>query len=381
LDPSTWLHNFVLPLVAGGDVRVAGAIGQSELELMLAHPAVTNDGAGRDESATRIAEARQAVMAELLIDAHEPPLDDAAVKLAVAMQDLLFLGHPDTAGLFVRKSKLARVARFAEKLAQLDAPESVEELAARHSILHHLFDLGRDDVRVSFWAGKREFKGAEPPPRLLKWASVRRVREERWRVSIVAEAAADQAQRAIVVAMLTASPLTNLLEPLRLDPPLELRPHVRWLREPPVARAVADRWLSLGLTQVGPPVMAALARVLENPHADGDARTAIAFVCHLHLLSVISRAGHATVFSDLLAEMQSNAQAQPALRDFYGLFAAAQRCGLGRPTDVRLDRRLEERVNAYSMACGAACGEPRVLELASMLLRGVQATLALTASG
>ncbi|HZS40618.1 MAG TPA: hypothetical protein VFF06_27485 [Polyangia bacterium] len=374
LDASTWLHRFVLPLVAGGDVRVAGAIGAADVELLLGHPFE------RDESAARIAEARQAVMAEILIDAREPPLDDAALKLAVAMQNLLFLGHPDTAGLTVRKSKLARVARFAEKLATLDAPATVDELAARHSILHHLFDLGRDDVRVSFWAGKREFKGSEPPPRLLKWAAVRRVREERWRVSIASEAVADPQQRAIVVAMLTASPLTNLLEPLRLDPPLELRPHVRWLREPLIARAVADRYLSIGLAPVGPALTAALLRVLDNPHAVDDARIATAFVCHLHLLSLVGTRGQAS-FAELLSEMQTNAQTHPSVKDFYGLFAAAQRCGLGRPADVKRNRRLEQSINAYSAACGAACGEPRVLELAGLMMRGVQATLALTASG
>ena len=66
-------------------------------------------------------------------------------------------------------------------------------------MLHHLFDLGRDDVRVSFWVGKREFHGAEPPARLLKWPELRRVREERWRVTVVGEAMADplmQADRA-----------------------------------------------------------------------------------------------------------------------------------------------------------------------------------------
>ncbi len=177
-DPSAWLHRFVLPLVAGGDVRVQNAIGSEELEL------VTSGAWEDDEAGRRIADARQALMAELLLDPPAPALDEPSVRLAAAMQNLLFLVHPDAGGLGVRRSKAARVARFAAQLAsELEPPDGAYALVARHSMLAHLFDLGRDDVRVSFWAGKREFKGAEPPPRLLKWASVRRVREERWRGS------------------------------------------------------------------------------------------------------------------------------------------------------------------------------------------------------
>ena len=67
---------------------------------------------------------------------------------------------------------LRAVSVYATALATLPLPDldiddtrtAARVLAERHSMLHHLFDLGRDDVRVSFWVGKREFHGSEPPP-------------------------------------------------------------------------------------------------------------------------------------------------------------------------------------------------------------------------
>jgi hypothetical protein len=371
-DPGAWLQRFVLPLVAGGDVRVQNAIGRGELDLLAA--GAWDD----DDAARRIADARQAIMAELLLDPPAPALDEAALHFAAAMQNLLFLVHPDAAGLGVRRSKAARVARFSAALAsELPAPSGAYELAARHSMLAHLFDLGRDDVRVTFWAGKREFKGAEPPPRLLKWAGLRRVREERWRVAIVTEAVGDAPLRAVVAALLAASPLTDLLDPLRLDPPFELDGAARWLGDAAVARAVADRWLSLGLYQIAPQLTGALFRLYERKR-EREARLATAFVCHVQLLALLSAPARGA--QERAMEMHAQAQAQAAVRDLYGLFAAAQRVRLGRPADAARDSRLAARIDEHAAACVDVCGAARVNELAALILRGTSGALALTAS-
>ncbi len=364
-----WLHGFVLPLVAGGDVRISGVMGQRELDELVVDPTITGM---RDERVQRIAEARHAVVAEILIDPFEPELEQDSLKLAVAMQNLLFLSHPGTAGTLVRKSKLKQVADWSAQLVrELPPPETVRELAERHSMLHHLFDLGRDDVRVSFWAGRREFKGAEPPPRLLKWGAVRRVREERWRVSFLTEAVSDAGQRSLVLALLSASPLTDLLEPLRLDPPLELYALAPWLREPLVARAVADRYLTLGFSKLGAPLTDALLRLYNQKNSKHECQVATRFVCHLHLLRLLSSPRQ----ESYLPELQALAAGQPALRDFFGLFAAAQRVGLGRPDDVAHDPKLSKLVDAYAAACATLCGAARVLELEGVMSRGVHQLL------
>ncbi|MDB4967509.1 MAG: hypothetical protein JWN44_3198 [Myxococcales bacterium] len=372
-DPKLWLHHFVLPLVAGGDVRVQQVIGTRELQQLLTFEF------GRDESAQRIAEARQAIVSELVIDPPEPELDEDALRLAAAMQNLLFLQHPGTQTVSVTRRRLRAVSSYAAQLATLALPDvdldddrvTARVLAARHSMLHHLFDLGRDDVRVSFWVGKREFRGAEPPPRLLKWPEVRRVREERWRVTVVGEAMSDPLMKPIITGLLASSPLTDLFEPSRLEPRFDLAPLTRWLKHPSVARAVADRWLSAGLPQVAGAYAAALMALYNEKDSRhrAAARTATAFACHVQLLSLVGR--KATTEREHLLELQGIVQAQPGLRDFYGLFAAAQRVGLGRPADVARDPRLAREIDAYASACTQLVGTERLLELVGVMARGV----------
>jgi hypothetical protein len=372
-DPDKWLHDFVLPLVAGGDVRVAAAIGAHELDAALSAPELPTASV---DAVRRIAEARQGVVGELLMAPPEPKLDEDALRLAAAMQDLLFLAHPGAGAVGVRRRKLRALSTFAVQLAALplpsvDDPSAARRLAERHSMLHHLFDLGRDDVRVSFWVGKREFRGAEPPARLLKWPELRRVREERWRVGVVSEAMADAFERPIVSALLRASPLTDLLEPARLEPRFDLLPLAEWLRVPALARAVADRYLNAGLPQVGGAYAAALMTLYneKDARARAAARTATAFACHLQLLALLGK--RLTTEREHLIELQGIVQAQPGLRDFFGLFAAAQRAGLGRPADVARDARLRAEVDAYAGACAALVGPERLLELTAVMARGV----------
>jgi hypothetical protein len=276
----------------------------------------------------------------------------------------------------VRGGRLKQVAAWSAFIARsLPPPPTPWHLAARHAMLHHLFDLGRDDVRVSFWAGRREFRGMEPPARLLRWGRVRRVREERWRTPVVTEAVGDPLQRSVLVALLAASPLTDLLEPLRPEPALELGDAARWLREPTVARAVADRWLRLGLPQVGGILAGALITLYNQKERALESRTWSAFLSHLHLLALIGRRDEPAA---QVQEMNALCQAQPGLRDFYGMFAAAQRVGVGRPADVARDPRLDRLIDAYAAACVQVCGATRVLELEGVMARGVR-QLALSA--
>ena len=371
-DAAQWLHHFVLPLVAGGDVRVSHVVGARELKLLLENDFL------RDESAQRIAEARHAIASELVLTPPEPTLDEEALRLAGAMQNLLFLMHPGTQAPSVRRRRLRAVSAYATELATLPLPDVelddsrtvARVLAERHSMLHHLFDLGRDDVRVSFWVGKREFHGAEPPSRLLKWPELRRVREERWRVTVVGEAMSDPLMKPIVTALLTSSPLTDLFEPSRLEPRFDLGALARWLRLPEVARAVADRWLAAGLPQVAGAYTAALMALYNDkePRARQAAKTATAFACHVQLLSLV---GDRAPTRDHLIELQGQVQAQPGLRDFYGLFAAAQRVGIGRPPDIARDPRLRADVDAYASACAQLVGTDRLLELVGVMARGV----------
>jgi hypothetical protein len=138
-----------------------------------------------------------------------------------------------------------------------------------------------------------------------------------------------------------------------------------------VARAVADRWLAAGLPQVGGAYCAALMALYgeKDSRARIAARTATAFACHVQLLTLLGRRG--LTDREHLLELQGLVQAQPNLRDFYGLFAAAQRVGLGRPGDVAGDPRLREEIDAYATACAQLVGIERLNELVGVMARGV----------
>lgn len=373
-----WLHEFVLPLVAGGDVRVARVFGAVELR-RLEDEAFTMES---DERALALADARQEVMAELIIDPAPPALDDDAIRLALAVQAMLFFAHPAATAPTVRKSRLREVARWTEaQLAALLPAEGPTQLAARHSILHHLFDLGRDDVRVSFWAGRREFRGQEPPARLLAWQRVRRVREERWRTSIVSEALGDPLARGLLEALLVASPLTDLLAPTRPDPggpPLDLARLAPHLVHAAIARAVCDRWLTLGLGEVGGPLVGALFRLYDQRGQRAAARVATAFACHLVLLWLYARATPPDPVR-VASEMQVLAATRPGLRDLFGLVAAAQRFDLGAPPDLARDARLRAPLDACLKACRQIVGQERIHEIEGAIARGVDAPLKLAA--
>ena len=112
-EPAQWLHHFVLPLVAGGDVRVAHVIGARERKRLL------ETDLERDESAQRIAEARHAIASELVLTPPEPALDDEALRLAGAMQNLLFLLHPGTNAPSVTRRRLRAVSMYATEMATL----------------------------------------------------------------------------------------------------------------------------------------------------------------------------------------------------------------------------------------------------------------------
>jgi hypothetical protein len=370
-----FLHEFLLPLVAGGDVRVRRPLGARELQQLDDELIGYDDG----EEADRFAEARHAVAAELLPSVREPKLDEDSLRLGVALNNLLYLSHPSTHGAFVRNGKLKRIAAWTAEIATLAAPTSSAELVARHALLVHLFDIGRDDVRVSFWAGKREFKGSLPPARLYKWSRVRRVHEERWRVDVLAESLTDaHGQREIVAALLESSPLTDLLTTSRPEPPLELAGRAIWLRDVEIARAVADRWLSDGIGVFAQPFVAALVSLCNRPEQASEAATAVRFLCHLHLLSLLSRRGHHLADEETLrGEVAAQLAAHVGARDWLGLFAVAQPLGLGRPADLARNPALSALVDRYAAACAAAVGEERLRELGALIARAAHTSLQL----
>ena len=82
-EPAQWLHHFVLPLVAGGDVRVQQVIGTRELKQLLEHDFA------RDDNAQRIAVARHAIVSSLTgqiaLDDHRPGTMPPGLRVTVRL--------------------------------------------------------------------------------------------------------------------------------------------------------------------------------------------------------------------------------------------------------------------------------------------------------
>ena len=359
MDTAEFATGVLLPLATGGTLVVRGPIDAKDVAELI-------EERRSMPGLAEVAAARQGMFAHFLYDAEAPPLDEDAIKIAAAVHNLCFLLGQDRYD--EQKGTLHRVAAFTARLAALPPPEDEQALLGRHALVGKVRTLCRRDVRVRFWAGHREYRGESPPRRLLRWQSLRRVREEHTTVDLFAEALAIPSARAIVAALLTSSPLTDLLGIERVDPLVDLRSAARWLRAPVIARALADDYLRRSLPGIEGPFAAALM-VLYNQKAADAAATATCFHSHLHLLDLIARPsrdreGHLQVLRGYVQGRERT------VADGFGLHAAADRVGLGRPRDLVRDAVLSRNADAYAEACAELVGPRRLAELTGLLTRG-----------
>ena len=415
-----FLQRFAVPLVAGGAVHVGAPLGRRGLRRLRRAVAEGLDGSAAGEA---LQAERLAVLAELLPvpfgpdDAPRLDAEPALPALLVALHDMAFLLHPASAGAAVTRGLRRRIADHAralcaplapaaERARSRDGAPDLTTLLSRHSLLHGLFTLHRQDIRVSFWAGSREFLGQEPPPRLLAWRGVRRVQEERWRVLFYLQllGLTDGAGggRACLEALMAASPLTDLLNPLRVDPPLDLAQHAALLREPALARAVAYSYLDLGLKEVAGALRSALLRLLDSRDATAPARrdaaahgarrdlaTLLCFTSHLHLCELLrapvsaplggrtaplaAEGRAASTPGEGLASGDRAGREDSALQDLHALFAALllHFPALALPADVAKDPALMRQVRSYGERCLQKSGALRVNELSALCARAL----------
>ncbi len=359
MDVDEFGTGVLVPLATLGTIVVRGPIDADDVRALVADrhsiPGIAELGV-----------ARERMLARFLYSTSPPDLDEDAIKLAAAVHNLCYLLGQDRLD---QKGTLHRVALYTCKLAQLPPPADESALIARHALVGNMRALARRDTGLRFWAGQRDFRGEEPPKRLLKWQSVRRVRVEHTTVQLFTEALANPATRPIVTALLGSSPLTDLLTIDRAEPPVDLRTSARWLRSARIARPLADEYLRRGLAAIEPPLMTALMALYNQKDAADAAATATRFHSHLHLLDVIARPardreGHLQV---LRGYVQGRDR---VVSDGFGLHAAADRVGLGRPADIARDPQLQKNVDAYAEACAKLVGQRRLSELMGLLARG-----------
>jgi hypothetical protein len=162
---------FILPLVAGGELRVGPPLDGEDLEALEAAVFAA------DHEVLQIEAARRALAAELCLYPVETPLDTGALRLCIGIHNLLFLSHPDADRDLLSRSSWARMEAFTSRLLELPPPATAEETLARHTLTHNLLSLSRSDVDLECWVASYSFKGMTPPKRLRRWPRLRRVKE------------------------------------------------------------------------------------------------------------------------------------------------------------------------------------------------------------
>jgi hypothetical protein len=255
--PDVFLSSFALPLVEGGEVRVDRPLGEEEVAAVRAEIVTGSDIASHIDSVRRSwARGNWPTSLELELDQ-----DDADVLAGV--HNLLFLSHPESTRVTVRRRKLDRVVDFSRLCLERDLPASDAELIARHSLVRNVLNLRREDFELRFWVGRRKFVGKEPPVRLRRWPGIRRVhvdsRTVAWIDTIRPEHAA---QLGLLGTLFCASPLTDLLNPNRGGLPFQWQRVAHLLLRPALARFVCNAYLRQGLVRVWPGLCKAFWRLV-----------------------------------------------------------------------------------------------------------------------
>ena len=283
-----FLHSFVRPLVAGGELHIGPPIPEdlvAQWEQQLADASV---------EAMAVDDARHGVLSTLVC--RPPPfvLEGDDLALAAGLHNALFLVHPSADVWSVREAQRRRIIETALGLVSQPLTTNRTRVLGRHALLHHLFHLTRHDTTVSWWTGHAKFFGQSPPARLTAWKGMRRVRED---IAVVDfdELLAVPETAPIIATLLRRTPLTQLLDSHGGAPPVHWEDAVFLLRDAELARAVA-----YALVPDVPPrdvvagparLAAAFEQMLERTPDERDVRTVAAFLVHLGALFCFAELG------------------------------------------------------------------------------------------
>lgn len=195
------MHEFVIPLLAGGSIHVKNAFSTRDRAALLA------DAGALGDAQLRFIRLRRAQ--ELVAHPHLPDPGGEELSLWLGLNNLLFLDHPETSRVWTRNVRWQQVEVETRALLQSASPIDLPEAVARHVALDAFLDLEREDHVVTTSGGERRFLGQ--PVRLGFFGSARgEQRDElvRW----YAQAHSPAVDRLLPEA-LAVSPLTCLIRP------------------------------------------------------------------------------------------------------------------------------------------------------------------------
>lgn len=356
-----FVRQFVLPLVAGGEIHVNRPLDADDMESLVAYVAL------RDEPVLAVEATCRQLAAQLWLFPVLPTLNPTALRLVVAAYNLLFLSHPVSAKWRVGKRGRGRIERFIRACLELPPPADDGELVIRHTLLGNLVRVTRSDTEIRFWLGRRTFVGSEPPERLLRWRQLRRVREERHTTGWLAtELSEDQHQ--LLGLLFAQSPLTDLLTPDRPAPPFAWLPLQRHLGSRWLCRLVCHDYLQRGLSVVGPSLAVAFWQLVADQQAD-QARRAAALQSVCKLVAYLMSLHYLT--RDPTAEDAQQIRSDAPEATLESVLVAGARCGLAPPPGSLTDTEVEARIQQWIASSQHSLGQA-----ADQLTSQLQAALA-----
>ncbi len=368
-----FLQNFALPLVRGGNLHVGAPLGRLGFQRLWQ---AVEAGLDQTSVAQEFSRVRSAFIKEMFMNISVPNLsnDMPTIKLLVATHDALFLQHPASSQGAQEKIS-GHVIRLCQSMNSIHTspwkPGLPAVLALRHGILHGIFSITRHDIRISYWAGKRDFQGHAPPKRLLAWRRLRRVVQEQWTVQVHSQFADMKSGlgRLVLENLLSTSPLTDFLCLERRFPPLKIEKFANILNDQRICNYVVNKFLESDLLKIAPSLSEAYVRLLSNPEKyllnRGDLKIILNFFCHLHLCTCLFRSPQG------MASEPTIPRHDASLRDFYGLYATLAEGwpDLAGPRDV--PPRLAADVISYLKECRRVVGVDHLNELASICTRAI----------
>jgi hypothetical protein len=341
-----FLEGFVLPFIRGGPVRVGRPLGAPALRALEAEALLPGD------AVLAVEKARQACAGALWLYPIALPWDPLAARLSVAVHNLLFLGHPDAARWTARSSRLRQVVAFTLGLLELPRPKDGAEAVARHTLLGRLLELQREDVVLDTWLMIYNFRGQSPPRSLQRFPGLRRVREQRNRVSWIADEQLGRVQLDLCGDLLRVSPLTDLLSPLRPRPDFAWAPLADYLSSAPLSRLVCQRYLEMGLPQVGPSLCTAFWQMVAARSGGAAVRRVLGLLVYLCAAGSVG------------AKPVSLGGGEP-LEQLGTVLAVATACSL--LPSVALEPAIQERLEKLAAEQQSSVGEQTINDLAAKL--------------
>lgn len=253
-----FVEHFVLPMLAGGEVRVGRPMRPREVEAMGLEVPTLSSGV------LSFARTRHAELLSPTAMVGDPEPDE--VSLWAGLHNTLCFDHPERARVWARASAWRRVEGATRSMLTLPMSTGLEIGLARHVIVNAFLRLRRTDTVVSTTAGEIRYLGQGIPRRRFGIGfSPLEGREET--VEWLGQTHAPETHR-LLEDVLRASPLTCLLRPTEAPPGWSPLSASAFLRQRGIARSICYRWAARkDWVAVGGAVMSALLPSLPQPRS------------------------------------------------------------------------------------------------------------------